>query len=401
MGSDNSKDSGNGSSDGGKPSCDGGLCARLLSATVYEDELYIFGRSEDKQTIAFRKYNGSGWAGWDDLGKTTTELISQPSSHAWTVNGSFPRLDVLVVGDNEHTVYNKYLSDQEEWPEWDVVGVNAGSPITTCVVEQLNKEPRLDLWGTDSGSRNITHTYWWYNDPDDVPNEGFEGSTHNVGWFYSAGSDWDVQQPLTPSKTKPAVICPVSDGSNEKYHDIIWYDVDEAKLWHSQFSDDDNWSDENGFTGDWIGDPSLYTFGDRKKWYFFGVQENNRMYHLSWDDGSYSQLQNMGGDIISVPAVVSVDDDILDVVALSKDGTLVHQHYDGSAWGSGWEDLEIKAHSAPTMTILDDEVWIVAVNADGELMAWSRDDSAAGRWQYSLSDGQNLGGELSLEYWTL
>lgn len=316
------------------------------------------------------------------------------------VNGSFARLDVLVVGDNEHTVYNKYLSEMEDWPEWDVVGINAGSPITTCVVDRLNNAPRLDLWGTDSGTRNITHTYWWQNDPEGLPDEAFEGSTKNNGWYYSDGRDWDNQTPLTPSKAKPAVICPLSDGSDEKYHDIIWYDTDEPKLWHSQFSDDDNWSDEEEYPGDWIGDPSLYVFDDRNKWYFFGVQENHEMYHLSWDDGTYSSLQTLGGKIISVPAVASVSENVLDVVALSEDGTLVHQHFDGSGWESGWEDLNIQAHSAPTMMILDEQVWIVAVNADGELMAWSRDDSAAGRWQYSLSEGRNLGGELSLEYWT-
>lgn len=304
------------------------------------------------------------------------------------------------MGDNEHTVYNKYLSEMEDWPEWDVVGINAGSPVATCVVDRLNNAPRLDLWGTDSGTRNITHSFWWQNDPDSLPDDAFEGITHDNGRYYSGSGDWDSQGPLTPSKAKPAVICPLSDGSGEKYHDIIWYDTDEPKLWHSQFSDDDNWSDAEEYPGDWIGDPSLYVFDDRDKWYFFGVQEDNKMYHLNWDDGSYSNLQSMGGDIISVPAVVSVSENVLDVVALSQGGTLVHQHFDGFGWESGWEDLDIRAHSAPTMMILDEEVWIVAVNADGELMAWSRDDSATGRWQYSLSEGRNLKGELSLEYWT-
>lgn len=79
--------------------------------------------------------------------------------------------------------------------------------------------------------------------------------------------------------------------------------------------------------------------------------------------GDYSALTSLGGSMLRVPSLVSLEKAVYDVVALGTGGKLQHKHYDGSGWSAEWEDLEIRAHSAPSVVAMGDRV--VCPSCDG------------------------------------
>jgi hypothetical protein len=103
------------------------------------------------------------------------------------------------------------------------------------------------------------------------------------------------------------------------------------------------------------------------------------------------------GSIQSVPAVVSLEEGAMDVVALGSDGFLQHLHFDGKDWGE-WENLGITAHSAPTIQRHLSKVFIVVLNERGNLISLSRNATSTSKtWKGSLKQ-EELGGQLSLEF---
>lgn len=128
------------------------------------------------------------------------------------------------------------------------------------------------------------------------------------------------------------------------------------------------------------------------------------MDHIRWgSDGVFPEdnPEPLAGRVFITPAFASsnFNGGSLDVVALGDNGTLVHQHRDGAAWLDHWEDLKIEASSAPVIRSSDETMWLFAPNAEGELMVWSKKNEVNQEWQSSLSEGENLGGELTLDPW--
>lgn len=356
--------------------------------TVYESELYIFARTSDN-TIAYRLHNGSSWADdWEDLGETTGTLISQPWTFAWNVNNTYPRLDLFSISTSQRTLYTRWFSEAEGWAPWIHLKYQSGSAIALC----LPFTDRLDIWGTDRETRNITHLTWVQYSDEKIDDEGWEGDTEENG-SYGIRSDWMW---LDPSGSAPAVACRDSD----TYHDVLWYDKERTALHHA-YRNDDWHTYPTPWRGDWIGDPTIFTSpDDPERWEFFGIQENHEMYHLSWNsDDGYSPLSNLGGSIISTPAVISLEEGVYDILALGTNGTLQHRHFDGSGWSADWEDLGLRAHSAPTITNLNGHVFVAAVAQDGSLIVWSRSNAVEEKWDESL-EPENLGGKVSLGFYT-
>lgn len=404
--SDNNGGSGNGNNNNDTNSpCKGGFCSRLLSVNLYdENDLYVFARSASKDTISYIRFDGSNWNDWTDLDTPpSSSLASPPSSQAWVVNATYERIDLFTVGNEDsgpNKVYYTWLSEKEDFPPWEEIGENLGSPIVTCSVHIQGQKDRLDLWAIDGTTGNITKTWWTQYADEDIAEEGYEGVTEEIGEFNAQG-EWLQQDVLGKSRSPPAVNCPKVQDSSERYHDIIWYDESRANAWHSSFSDETNWSNPVDFEGPWIGDPILYWGNEaRTDGFFFGVKENHELFHLSWDaDGEFSDMESLGGDIHSA-VWMEPDGDVVDIVALSGKGTLVHKHKDRSGWEDDWEDLEIEAASTPYLRTVHDTMWLLALNDKGELMAWSRNvDSGESQWKDSLGQGRNLGGNLTLEYW--
>ena len=391
---------GDGDSKDSDSPCKNNFCSRLLAVSLHLDTLFVFARSSDKKSITFRSFDGSEWADWEDLGSTSSsELRYPPSAQNWMVNASYWRLDLFAI-DEGGRPYNNWLTEEEDWPKWEEIGDNVGSPITTCAVHRDAYPDELDLWAVEKDSGDIAKTGWQQYDDEDIDDEGFEGITEATGQ-YGSNSGWSNEGRLGSSYTQPAVICALSNDDSERYHDVMWYDKDGSKVYHSSYTGDDGWSTKVDFPGRWIGEPSLSTANaKRNDGYFFGVQENHEIYHLSWDENhSFSKMESLGGDVHSPPGVNSEDDgEALDIVALGGNGTLVHLYKDRTGWEAEWEDLGVESASAPAVRAYHGTMFIFVVSADGELISYEKDDdSPGGSWKEKITM-RNLGGDLSLEY---
>lgn len=382
------------------PDCKDTVCPRIVSMTGYDSGLYVFARTSD-DTIAYRRRADNKWDDWFDLGDPRGRLISQPVSMSWSVRNQFPRLDVMAISTDDRTTYGRWHSEVEGWAspdgvDWRGIGPKAGSTISMCTPFTN----RLDLWGTDRDTGNITKTEWYQKPSEEVSEEGDDGDTNQNGWFYSAGGRWSWM-PLKPARSGIGIVCRES----KTYHDVLWYADEDNSLYHAAYTEEDQWSVSSPWEGEWIGDPTVFNpSDDPERWEFFGLQQNNELYHLSWssssgESGTYSDLISLGGSIVSAPAVISLERGVLDIVALDTNGTLQHRHYDGSKWSDSWEDLEVRAHSAPTIVTWDKQVYIAAVAQNGSLMLWWRDDGVDEKWKGSLSTTR-LGGDLSLDFFT-
>lgn len=384
---------------GSPPKCSGDFCPRLLSVAVHNETLFVFARTSDGH-IKFRTNDGSSWADWFDLGsKAVGNFISQPTARSWKVGDKLPRLEVTVVSSSERTVYGRFYTETEGWaPEdtgsWIDRGGVAGSPVTMCV----GQSDRVDFWMTDAASRNITHTWWQSNSNVDVDDKDAVSGDYGA-W---KRGNWQQQSLGSQAKSAPAIVC----RNSKIYHDLIWYDNDEDLMWHDSFENDGGWKEPQSWEGKFIGDPTIYSFpDDPERWDFFGVQTNHKVYHLTWNskpgtDGVYSELNSLGGSILSQPAVISLDKHVYDVVALGTDGELKHKHYDGTGWAVDWEGLGIRAHSAPNVRPFGDKVFILAISDDGSLLSWSRDAKVSEKWKDSIGDPEKLGGDLAQDFLT-
>lgn len=370
--------------------CGDSICPQILSSSIYNSDLYIFARTSDN-TIAHRVLSDDReWESWVDLGKATGRFISQPWAVTWNVNGELPRLDVFAISSWERVVYNRWLSDSEDWDDndWFGMGADAGSAISPCIPSRGT----LDLWGTSQDTRAITHS-WWIEDEDLSSDDSM--ITSEYGRFWTTEGRWRWEQPLRASRSAPSSVCRNSDVA----YDFVYYSQNDVQLIHTWYIFGDEWRSRDLDHGDWIGDPVLVS-PDPERWDFFGIQSNNELYHLDWTStGGYSPMDNLGGNVISQPAILSVDRGVFDVVALGVNGTLQHLHFDGSRWSDDWEDLDIEAHSAPSSFIFKDQVHIAVVASDGHLMVWSREASVEEAWKGSLRS-EDLEGDLSLEFLT-
>ena len=320
---------------------------------------------------------------------------------AWSVQKKYPRLDVIAVSSSQRRAFNRWYDQKESWAppdkqEWAKLSPSIGSAIAACKI----REDRLDFWAIDIDTGNITHTYWVNWDDDEIVGGGKDGTTGMIGQFWTGSHNWETQMALGQSRSAPAVVC----RDSEVYHDIAYYGREDNALYHASFSMEDDWQTSDPWEGDWIGDPMLYVPpDDPERWEFFGVQKNNEMYHISWssrDGGGYSSVNELGGNIISVPGVISVDTGVVDIVALDTKGVLQHRHYDDdNGWSKEWESLGVRAHSAPTITSFDDKLFIAAVSESGNLTVWTRDNSVAESWKGSLEEN-DLGGNMSLDFLT-
>lgn len=378
------------------PSCDGGLCPRVLSSTIHDGTLYTFARTKSNGIVSITNDGGKWNKSFLDLGKPSGSgvLISQPSSFSWMVHREFGRLDVYTIAKKDRTAYAKHFSKAEGWSDWKVEGINIGSAVQLCRAYI----DRLDSWSTAWDTSQITHSYWHQKPDDEISDDGLEkGITSEHGEMDGGNNDWTRPSELGPAKSAPAVIC----RDSETYHDMLWYDKNRDRLLHSSYNDDDKWSSPQAFEGKFIGDPSIWAF-DNEEWHFLGVQEDRQLYHLSWNSkkGGYSSLEKLGGSLLSVPAITFLKDNAIDVVALGTDGYLQHLHFDGQNWASDWEDLGVTAHSAPIMEKLDGKLFIMALTKDGQLFSLSRDGTTTGsKWKDSLKQ-ENLGGDLTSDFVT-
>ena len=444
--SQGSPSTGNGS-DG--VSCTGGLCPPILTTQAHDSRLHIFARTPANE-ITLLTHDGDSFSReWTSLNDSSVgNIVSQPSSISWDEDGEdTPRLDVFVVSSDSGAVLSRHrIGEDGAWGDWEELGNGAGSAVVAC----RPRDDRIDLFALDSESWNITHNYWQPNEsqearrkrqsepdedePDeDEPDEnepdedespsnptsanptpadpsptnppGPGGDANSPGsWRFTDNAAWGAISPgMGPAASAPGVCC----RDSTVFTDLVWYTRSDGRLMHAQYNRDGSgaWSTPRSVGGNFIGSPVVHaTSDDPERFDFFGVQADHELYTFTWRssrssaDGDYSNLSSLGGSIAGQPSVVSVAEGVYDVVALSTGGTVVHQHYDGSAWRDDWEDLDVKAMSAPQVVEFDDAVWIFSVNADGQLQASSMDGSdARSTWRGQLRT-ENLGGDIELDF---
>lgn len=335
--------------------------------------------------------NDTSWDKFTDLGESPESMLSQPSSFSWKVhiNIGFPRLDLWTVGGDNNTAYRRHFTNVEGWTAWEAEGEDIGSSIAIC-----GPYPhKMDVWSTARSDQRIYHD-WWYQYPDEDIGKGLkDGNTTKHGKMSEGENGWLKENDLGRAKSAPAVVCRDSNVQA----DVLWYDRTTSKLTHSSWELTTKWSSSTTFDGDFIGNPTVVSF-DKDEWDFFGVQSDNKLYHLSWKGGKtgYSKLNNLGGSLISAPTIVSLGDNKMDVIALGTDGNLQRMYFDGSEWADKWENLKISARSAPSAIVYKNLLYILAVTEKNTIMALSRDAKFATSWKYSLRK-EDLSGKMTVD----
>jgi hypothetical protein len=207
-------------------------------------------------------------------------------------------------------------------------------------------------------------------------------------------SGWQYQN-IAQASTSPAVVC-----REEITHDVVWYERSRSRVWHSHW--DDDWSSSpKSYNGDFAGDPTLFSFSDdAEHFFFFGIQEDNELYHWSWSGSSeeYSEMESLGGNLTSVPSVISLSRGTYDVVATGTNGKLQRLHYDGSDWAEDWEELDFDAYSAPMVVPFGGKVIIFALGEEGKVMAASLDVNADSEKWADEVEVEEFGEDFSTEF---
>ncbi|KAI9152245.1 hypothetical protein HJFPF1_09474 [Paramyrothecium foliicola] len=379
--------------------CHGEFCPRTLSVLLHDRILYAFARTNDSN-IAMRTLNGTSWSDrFVDLGAPPGKLISQPWGGTWSVHNEFGRLDLFVVTAAQRTVYGKHFSNAEGWSDWNAEGPNVGSAVSIC---RVNLD-QLHLWSTAMDTNEVYHTWWVHKDDRDINPEALEnGITEEQGNFKNNGGPWDREknnQQLSLGITGSAVAAMCRQANT--YHEVFWYNDRRDGLLYSSYNYKVGWSESQQWDGKFIGDPTVVS-RNQDQWEAFAVQNNHTLHYTTWSPGSggFRPLRNLGGNILSAPAIEFLGDDIIDIIALGTDGELKHLHFDGRAWGTEWEGLGITAYSAPSTMQYEDRLYILMLNKEGNLIVLSRDASSnTEKWKGSLEQS-NLGGNFTFDYLT-
>jgi hypothetical protein len=402
-----------------------------------DSTLHLLARSQNS-SLALRTRGGEneGFDSWTDLGQIPVgNIVAQPAAISWKPNGD-SRLDVFSLSSDKGTVYTRHRNDGNgQWSDWAGIGDHIGSRIVTC----RPRDERIDLFALDADSGDIVHNYFIggntaarrrrqldedeldedepdEDEPDEdgtpnppaqptnPPNNGGGGenngdngnNSNEPSWSTTSGA-WPAIEPRRSSRSLPAVCC--RDSST--LHDVVYYNATHAL--HTSYSPSTNWTIPHAIAGEFMGDPVVFApEDDAEMFMFFGIKDDNALYTFTWrsrNGGEYTDLVSIGDNVASMPSVVSVQSDIVDVVVLGTDGTLKHQHYNGRSWRSDWENLNITAMSAPTTVEFDKETWIFSVDVEGRLQAASLEaDEDTPEWRDRLQE-ENLGGDLELRYY--
>ena len=104
----------------------------------------------------------------------------------------------------------------------------------------------------------------------------------------------------------------------------------------------------------------------------FWVGPDRTLRHASLRDGRWSEPDNLGGRLASVPAVTAWGDEPMEVFAIFDDGQLWDRYWDGTTWHP-WESLagELDPGSTPAAAAAGpDRLDVLARGRDGR--TWQR-----------------------------
>lgn len=110
---------------------------------------------------------------------------------------------------------------------------------------------------------------------------------------------------------------------------------------------------------------------------------DRQLLHATFKAGAWSEPEDLGGRLASVPAVAAWGDEPMEVFAIFEDGQLWDRYWDGTSWHP-WESLggELLPGSTPaTVAAGPDRLDVLAEGRDGR--TWQRwwDGSRWVPWQ--------------------
>ncbi|KAK4464543.1 hypothetical protein QBC42DRAFT_344604 [Cladorrhinum samala] len=387
----------------------------LYNGTI---RLSIFAVSSNSSNVLSASYLPSqgGWdSEWTSLGGTALSTVS---------------LCKFPAGFSELHLPD----DQERVDPWTIEPFSSGGPEQTRVISHSRYDTAKDDF------------YGRWDRVNTIADAG-DSSYYSSSSSSSSSSSAPEARPFTPT-SGPAVICgrgnPVSSVlvySNETStlklrhrtaapspsgeHDwrwTDWFDLGGPPLLRNSTSSRES---GEGARGGFVGDPVMPLYNpeaeQNREWHFLGTGADGHVYALKWNNGSQAlspgykpemvDLGNGGGGeegFGSLPGVVVVvppsrKRQMHIVVARKADGGLMHKYYqDGSGWDGEWEDLGVKAKSAPYVTGWINErgqTFTGVAFVDGEdglvFASWETADEL--RWK-GLAVWKRFGGEpLSVE----
>jgi hypothetical protein len=364
---------------------DGGVCPQILSHASLGGRSHLFARGNEGGIRYLLVDDMESWSG-SGLFLNTQDfgIASQPMTKGWTFDENNDRIDLVVVGTN-----NKVYWVAKEYNTWGDGLVEIGGNVDSSPVISLVAADQLEVWVLDSRTELLSSK-----------------SINTTDGTFSTSEDW-IESDIGPMTGNPAIIGR-QWGLNESTpetgtHDYVFYNTKGNQTVMVHHRDKGSAKFEGGF----VGDPTIYRFESNiDKVQIFGVQINESlkdMVHLTYnaDDNTHSNIVNLGGDVTSVPSVISLVEGTMDLVALDSYGKVQHLHYDGANW-SEWEDLGMEAQSAPLMINFNDKVSIFAVQESGDLVYARMDVSAAQdshHWADQLTHMTTPDSNLSLDFY--
>ncbi|GAA1383983.1 hypothetical protein [Catellatospora chokoriensis] len=310
-------------------------------ATTYNKDgtLRVFARGDD-DTLREWKNPGNTWT---SLGGS---IVGHPSA-AVSPDGN---LQVFARGGDGTLRQWSYVTGSG----WVNKNISLGGSITGDPVATYFVDNSLQVFarGTDGTLRH------WAN----IPGSGWANSNQNMGGSL-AGS---------PAAT--------TDGENALRVLAVGTD---SKLHEWKFVIGSGWSPSNGVVGgtNLVGDVSTTITRDRALQVVARGSDSTvrRFAHLN---GSWAvNNENLGGSVLSTPAITTSQDSTVQIVARGTDHAL---HYKAFVWGSGWSSWINKGGSIigdPAITNgPTGNLQIYGIGYDGHLDQWHFDYDTGTNW---------------------
>ena len=274
---------------------------------------------------------------------------------------------LVVAYASNHTIqYRHYTAGKWNEDGWLEVGKAASSApyVKACGPEEIN----VIITGTsDELVRNYYHTYsggWAAN-----------WEIHGVGWTS------DAVLGCSPGPYRLAGL---------------GYEGAAQPLWTRTWSG--TWPSWVKVGGDFRGNLAI-TSRNSEESLTFGITSNLTMSYHNWTRKGQDQVQLIGleGSFQSVPVLIVMSVDRLDVLAVGTDDRLKHRALVGQTWAPEWQDLGGAFNSTPAAVALTkDKVSVYGLGVDRSMFHGTWRVSDAWDW-VGNGDWRKDGKSLTLE----
>jgi len=370
--------SGAGTSTSKDSPCAESFCSQTLAATAWPRTIAAGNNSDAVSlgiaAVILARINSDGilqhrsitdqtfdprWTDLDD-GKT---FSGRPAVAVWVPPLQDARVDLFAVDADKGSLLQTYEQNGQR-SAWDEIAPAVSDKVTACRMggESLN---RADTWYTTK--KNIVGHY-----------SSTEGNS-SAGPYGFTPDDLLEIEAIPTTGVAPGITCQEGDIQ----HNLVVYDPDDRTVSHRQWNVPNSaWSEPTVLSSEqkFIDEPVLVDVSP-ERFDFFGVGEDNNLYHFNWLGGTLSELELVGRDVASAPSAVSVSDGRIDVVVVGTDGQLKHRSLLGSTWSGDWDDLGVVATGAPLLVSLGGKIYVfVVVDGDVSYAIVSGEDVAT-KWK--------------------